>query len=459
MRHWINKTWRAGLLALALAMAPAAHAANSVVRAVDMTVARGETNHVYIVLDSIGIENGVELSLCFDKNLLTYVSAVRGVDAPGTTFFSNTNQLSNGRLGLFLGLPTDVAFEASTRNIIDVSFRAVAGLSSAVTTITICDLPLGRETVNVEAFPIATDYVNATATIVGSCSYSLSPSTRNHGPGTATNGVTLTTSTGCAWTVVNTNDWIVFSTATSGSGSLSNVYTVLANPNPAARTGVVQIADQTFTVIQDPAACSFSLSPKSRSHGNGAATNTVVVTTGAGCPWTATTTNTWILLQSGTNGPGNGTVTYAIADNPNALERIGAVFIGDQSLVLTQKAASCTVAVTPSSASHSAGITNSSFAVTSAGGCSWTVSNTNSWITLTSSTNGSGNATVNYSVAANSSGSRSGVIAVIGASNTVSFTVSQSAGSCSYTLSPGNGAHTGNAETGTVSVTTSIGCA
>ena len=57
--------WWAVLILMGLALAPAGHAANSVVRAVDMTVARGETNHVFIVLDSVGIENGVELSLCF----------------------------------------------------------------------------------------------------------------------------------------------------------------------------------------------------------------------------------------------------------------------------------------------------------------------------------------------------------------------------------------------------------
>src|SRR6185503_20515620 len=152
------------------------------------------------------------------------------------------------------------------------------------------------------------------------------------------------------------------------------------------RTGLIQIAGQTLVISQDALPCSYSLSPKSRSHGFGLATNTVGVTTGAGCPWTATTTNTWILLQLGTNGPGNGTVTYSVLANPNAQERVGAVFIGDQSLILTQKAAACTVSLPVSSASHAGGATNSSFDVTSAGGCSWNVSNTNSWITLTSST-------------------------------------------------------------------------
>ena len=154
-----------------------------------------------------------------------------------------------------------------------------------------------------------------------------------------------------------------------------------------------------------------------------------------------TTTNSWIVLVSGTNGPGNGTATYSVLSNPNGFERVGAVMIGDQSLILTQKAAACTVSLPVSTANFGNNTNNSSFSVTSAGGCSWTVSNTNSWITITSSTTGSGNGTVSYSVSTNSGASRSGNITVTGASNAVAFAINQSALNCTFSLSSTNGAH------------------
>jgi len=194
--------------------------------------------------------------------------------------------------------------------------------------------------------------------------------------------------------VVNTNDWLVFSAPTNGTGSATLNYSVLANPNPAWRTGVVQVADQFFTVSQQPVVCSYSLSPKSRSHGPAAASNSFTVTTSAGCSWTAGTTNGWITILSNATGLGNATVGYAVAINPNALERVGAITVADQSLIITQRAATCTFALSASSASHASGAGSGSVNVTTPTGCDWTVVNTNGWITVTTGTNGSGSGTV-----------------------------------------------------------------
>ena len=153
MRQWINKKLWAVLVPLAMLLAPSGHAADSVLRAVDMTVARGQINRVSIVLDATGLERGAQFSLCFDTNLLNYVSAVRGSDAGDTTFLQNTSKLTNGWLGLFLGINSELAFQAGERHLIEVSFRAVAGIASAVTTISICSTPLTREVVDVPGDP------------------------------------------------------------------------------------------------------------------------------------------------------------------------------------------------------------------------------------------------------------------------------------------------------------------
>ncbi|MBA4148560.1 MAG: S8 family serine peptidase [Verrucomicrobia bacterium] len=63
-----------------------------------------------------------------------------------------------------------------------------------------------------------------------------------------------------------------------------------------------------------------------------------------------------------------------------------------------------------------------SISVTTSNGCSWNVINTNDWITLTSATNGSGNGTVDFSVSANYSATRTGRIVIAGNLVTISQT-------------------------------------
>src|SRR5438132_12962598 len=69
------------------------------------------------------------------------------------------------------------------------------------------------------------------------CTYSISPTNRVHGYGAATNSVSLTTASGCAWTVVNTNGWIRILSPTNGLGSGSVRYAVDANVSGNWRTG------------------------------------------------------------------------------------------------------------------------------------------------------------------------------------------------------------------------------
>src|SRR6266568_1622283 len=188
----------------------------------------------------------------------------------------------------------------------------------------------------------ATSVSQATA----ACTYSISPSSRMHGYGAATNSVIVTASSNvCAWTVVNTNTWITTMSATSGTGDSTVNYTVAANPSPLARTGVVVIAQQIFTVQQQGVACTYSVSPTSRTHGYGAASNSVSVTTSSGCPWTVVNTNTWITITSPTSGAGDGTVSYEVAANPSMNDRTGAVLIGGESFTVTQRGIPCTYSI------------------------------------------------------------------------------------------------------------------
>src|SRR5437867_10057285 len=88
--------------------------------------------------------------------------------------------------------------------------------------------------------------------VAAACTYSISPTNRVHGYGATTNSVSVTTVSGCAWTVANTNNWISILSPTNGLGPGSVSYAVDANFSVNGRTGVVMIADQLFTQRQRP---------------------------------------------------------------------------------------------------------------------------------------------------------------------------------------------------------------
>jgi uncharacterized protein (TIGR03437 family) len=163
-------------------------------------------------------------------------------------------------------------------------------------------------------------------------------------------------------------------------------------------------------------ACTYSLSPTSASPGAAQTSGTITVTAGTGCTWTAASNaSTWITITGGASGTGNGTVSYTVATNTSTSSRTGTITVGGQTFTVTQAGASvtCSYALSASSATAAAGGGSGSFSVTAGAGCAWSATSGVNWITTTSS--GSGNGTVNYTVAANTStSSRTGAIAVGG---------------------------------------------
>lgn len=64
------------------------------------------------------------------------------------------------------------------------------------------------------------------------------------------------------------------------------------------------------------------------------------VTPKAGCAWTATTTETWIVINEGTkSGEGKGSIIYTVRDNTSPQPRCGNIMVGDQIHTVIQSAA------------------------------------------------------------------------------------------------------------------------
>jgi RHS repeat-associated protein len=126
--------------------------------------------------------------------------------------------------------------------------------------------------------------------------------------------------------------------------------------------------------------------------------------------------------------------------------------------LVTSEEISCVPALSPASVSVSKDGQTGSFNFSMPSICNWTAtSNATSWLTVTSGASGSGNGTVNYSVAANSGPQRVGTITV----NGQAFTVTQDPNptSCGYSLNKSDETVSEQASSGALSLTAGAGCA
>lgn len=263
------------------------------------------------------------------------------------------------------------------------------------------------------------------------CQPSLSSSSVS-APATGMSGnVSVSVAPGCAWAAASNVPWISVSSA-SGNGNGSVVYTVQANSG-SARSGSVTIAGQAFTVNQAGAssggACSVSLSIVRKLMIAGASTKAVAVTAPTGCGWTATSSDPSWLSATPASGSGNATVSFTAAANTATTTRSATLAIGGQSVAVTQAGNTgngCIYAFgTDAQASfpdnttalHGGG--TGSVPVTAPGSCAWTAASNVPWITVTAGASASGNNTVQYSVAANPGGSRTGTLSIAGMAYTV----------------------------------------
>jgi V8-like Glu-specific endopeptidase len=162
--------------------------------------------------------------------------------------------------------------------------------------------------------------------------------------------------------------------------------------------------------------CSYTLSSPGVSQAASGGSGSVNVTvSSSSCTWTATSNATsWITVSSGGSGTGNGTVGYNVAANSGA-SRSGTITVAGQTFTINQAAAPCTYTLASTGASYTAAGGKGSVNVATRSDCFWTAtSNAPSWITVTSGSNGTGNGTVGYSVAANSGVLQSGTITIAG---------------------------------------------
>lgn len=146
------------------------------------------------------------------------------------------------------------------------------------------------------------------------CTFAISSTSLTLSADSRVGSVAVSTQSGCAWTAVSSAAWITVTSGSSGTGNGSVAFAVSANTGPT-RTGSLTIAGRVFAITQF-SGCVYTLSKREEHAGaNEGSASVDVSTTNAACGWTAGSNNSWLIIQSGSSGVGNGQVTYYIGEN------------------------------------------------------------------------------------------------------------------------------------------------
>jgi len=248
------------------------------------------------------------------------------------------------------------------------TYNVVEGATTATITVT-------RTGGNVGA--VSATFATSNGTAVAGQDYTAVSQTVNFADGDATNKTV---------TISITDDALVESAET--------VNLTLSNATGGAVLGNIAAATVTIT---DNDSCSYSLSPAvlpqfSAAGGQGS----VQMNAPAGCSWTASSLVPWLTITNGASGTGNSTITFTVAPNTGPA-RAGQILHTDNSTYTVTQAAGCTFSINPTTRNIPAEGEEFTVAVTASdAACGWNaVRNVPvSHMSVKSGASGTGNGTV-----------------------------------------------------------------
>ena len=254
----------------------------------------------------------------------------------------------------------------------------------------------------------------------GSCvDFSVSPTAFSFNQYGGLGIINVATASFCQWGASSDSNWVNITSPAQTVGSGPVTFTVAPNPG-GTRTATIALPFHTATVTQ-AGGCLITFSPLNSFFPSAGGNGSVTVSAMIGCAWNATSNSDWLTILSGASGTGSGVITYTVGPNPGGAERVGILDLEGAQFFVTQSG--CEFSISPNGVSVSANDTSTrNINIAAPGGCSWTSQTSDSWITIVTGQNGSGNGNVGYTVAANTSAPRIGTITAAGQT----FTVNQS---------------------------------
>jgi len=193
--------------------------------------------------------------------------------------------------------------------------------------------------------------------------------------------------------------------------------------------------------------CSFALTTSSiPAPGTGGSFN-IGVQTAAFCSWSVSGLPDWITVGGASSATGPANVTLIVAAASGA-PRSASISVAGISVTVNQ-AANCTYAISPGGQGFTAAGGSGTVTITAPASCAWSATNTLPFVSFNGASSGSGNGILNFLIAANAGGGRSGTFTVAGSS----FDVEQQAVSIANLNIIGSMAHLAAQENWTTTFT------
>jgi len=99
----------------------------------------------------------------------------------------------------------------------------------------------------------------------------------------------------------------------------------------------ISASGATMTATLTAPGCAYSFSPTNHSFASSGGSNSITVTaSSSGCVWTASTTDSWVTISSGSTGTGDGAVAYSVSANTATSSRTGSITISSETFIVTQ---------------------------------------------------------------------------------------------------------------------------
>lgn len=311
---------------------------------------------------------------------------------------------------------------------------------STSTTLTSVTLPLVNTSVGVANLFIFSETNSRPGSLVGTLTSPASfPTTLTNATFTSSTGIPLMANTSY-YVVLQANSgtfgWSYTASSTGTGSAFQPVYSASTDNGVTWNTTTGEPQQMQITTADSNTGgggCAVTLSSPGTTVTSQVFSGFVNVT--SSCAYTVSTSAPWITVLSGTNGNGNGVVSYSVGVNNTSASRTGTITIGDKTFTINQTTGSTTCQFALSSNTLAVGQigTTGSFTVNTTSGCAYTATTSDSFITITSGATGNNTGTVSFSVTPNQLAAvRTGTITVGG----MTFTITQTGTSAGNT---GNG--------------------
>jgi uncharacterized protein (TIGR03437 family) len=262
--------------------------------------------------------------------------------------------------------------------------------------------------------------VASAAPMAAQCTYTVTPTAVTVPASGGSGQISVNASANCAWGFSSDSPWLTLSSSpaavngqVAGGGVLT--YTAIASTQPTSQQGNITIVGPQITipVTQGAPVCTMTLQPATATLGPAGGSSSFGVQTS--CSWTASTTTPWITVPTTATGTGDGTVPYTANPNGCVDPLTGTITVTSQPaqiFTVTENGSPTNLTLSPSSLSAPQAGVSGRFNVVTGVGCNWTSFTDVGWLHITTSTTGTGNGGIGYTVDANTGPMRAGNIHV-----------------------------------------------